>query len=529
MKKALLILLFILFIPFTVKAESNYLYDVIKSNESYKYLEYTGEHEDSLIKDGNKKIYYWHYSNYNYPSTFNNNVIFGNFCWLIVRTTDTGGVKIIYNGVPKNQKCIDDYREGITSYSKAIGSTSFNSKYNSPAYLGYMYNPDNIFAISYNESPNSGSLYGKSVTYNNGKYKLVNTSNVYDAEHHYTCNTESDTCEKVYYYYNFTESKALELSNGKNFEEALSETLNSENVNKVDSSAKEKVDTWYSNNMTEYTKYLEDVIFCNDRTINLYLNNNQQDYNIYVGKKDSLKCDNITDKFSISNDKAKLNYPVGLLTYYEASMSGTAKTTYLHTGIGNWLMTPGCFACEHGTAESSYIFSAGYIDQYKYVYESVASVRPVVSLRPNIKYVSGNGTQEKPYIIDYEFHKLFVLDSNETNEYSINVEDKNNIFEGDLVSIKFTPEGGFTVDNIEIKDGNNNIIEYRKTNKDNEFEFVMPDSDVTIKPSYRKIDLNNVPDILENPNTGDKLLIILLLIITILGIGTLIKKEKNLD
>ena len=32
----------------------------------------------------------------------NNHVKFANFCWKIVRTTDTGGVKLIYDGVPKN-------------------------------------------------------------------------------------------------------------------------------------------------------------------------------------------------------------------------------------------------------------------------------------------------------------------------------------------------------------------------------------------------------------------------------------------
>ena len=37
----------------------------------------------------------------------NNNIVFANFCWKIVRTTSTGGVKLIYNGVPT------DYDEGI--------------------------------------------------------------------------------------------------------------------------------------------------------------------------------------------------------------------------------------------------------------------------------------------------------------------------------------------------------------------------------------------------------------------------------
>ena len=33
----------------------------------------------------------------------NNNVIFGNLCWQIVRTTDTGGIKVIYNGEPSKK------------------------------------------------------------------------------------------------------------------------------------------------------------------------------------------------------------------------------------------------------------------------------------------------------------------------------------------------------------------------------------------------------------------------------------------
>ena len=35
----------------------------------------------------------------------NNNVIFANFCWKIIRTTNTGGVKLIYNGTPSNGVC----------------------------------------------------------------------------------------------------------------------------------------------------------------------------------------------------------------------------------------------------------------------------------------------------------------------------------------------------------------------------------------------------------------------------------------
>ena len=33
------------------------------------------------------------------------NVIFGGFCWQVIRTTETGGTKVLYNGIPTNGKC----------------------------------------------------------------------------------------------------------------------------------------------------------------------------------------------------------------------------------------------------------------------------------------------------------------------------------------------------------------------------------------------------------------------------------------
>ena len=33
------------------------------------------------------------------------NVIFGNYCWQVIRTTETGGLKMVYNGEPVDNKC----------------------------------------------------------------------------------------------------------------------------------------------------------------------------------------------------------------------------------------------------------------------------------------------------------------------------------------------------------------------------------------------------------------------------------------
>jgi len=54
----------------------------------------------------------------------NNNVKFAGFCWKIVRTTETGGVKIIYNGSPDSSgKCTN-----TTGEATQIGTSAFNTE-----------------------------------------------------------------------------------------------------------------------------------------------------------------------------------------------------------------------------------------------------------------------------------------------------------------------------------------------------------------------------------------------------------------
>ena len=64
----------------------------------------------------------------------NNNVKFANFCWKIVRTTETGGVKLIYNGEPNaSGQCIAKGR------STVLSDSAFNESRNDNAFVGYMY------------------------------------------------------------------------------------------------------------------------------------------------------------------------------------------------------------------------------------------------------------------------------------------------------------------------------------------------------------------------------------------------------
>ena len=65
----------------------------------------------------------------------NNNVYFAGFYWQIVRINGDGSIRLMYNGTEKN----------ATSTKQSINNRTyqFNSNYNDPAYVGYMYgNPD---------------------------------------------------------------------------------------------------------------------------------------------------------------------------------------------------------------------------------------------------------------------------------------------------------------------------------------------------------------------------------------------------
>ena len=65
----------------------------------------------------------------------NNNVLFANLCWKIVRTTETGGVKLIYNGAPSSEGTCSN-----TGTSSQLSSTSaFNTSYTNAADVRYIY------------------------------------------------------------------------------------------------------------------------------------------------------------------------------------------------------------------------------------------------------------------------------------------------------------------------------------------------------------------------------------------------------
>ena len=385
------------FLYFDYKEDKS-LYRTIKkraqTDTTYLAL-YTGEGANTYANP----VYYYK------GNVQNNNVLFAGFCWKIVRTTETGGVKIVYNGVQKNGSCNN------TETDSQIGKSAFNSSYISPAYVGYMYNT--VYPYSSKAIYSSNIVFGNSFTYNNGTYTLTNTKTVatwrsgYNTinNNHYTCMTTGTTCSSIYYVYftNVSSTWYITLTNGKSVNDALNEMLYANDVNKNDSTIKKYIDSWYENNLASYEDKLEDTVFCNDRSISK-LNGwdpnggstiSYLQFKNYNRSNQSLVCANETDSFSVSNLKAKLNYPIGLLSVPELSLSGYGSSHYLNNGNFVWLASPSDFGDSYyalvvGASTSG--FSRSYVN-------GSAGVRPSVSLKPNTYFSSGDGSFTNPFVI----------------------------------------------------------------------------------------------------------------------------------
>ena len=351
----------------------------------------------------------------------NNNVLFAGFCWKIIRTTDTGGVKMIYNGTPSNNQCTN-----TTGTATQIGTSAF-SNWGSAADAGYMYGTRYVSSVKDMSSVTDAYYYGNDITYSNGKYTLVDTMTSTSwlndkakiaKKYHYTCLSTSNTCTNVYYinwYGNDEDYKNniyyITLTGGKNISDAKMEMFTNTNNSKI----KTVIDNWYKTNMTSYTSKLEDTVYCNDRTIisGPLKSKDEDSSSQYWTKfgtryrlssdKPSLECNNVADKFTVSDSigNGKLTYPVGLITADEITYAGAKSwvnntSYYLYTNQNWWSGSPGYFY-----ALNAYVWdvkSAGY---FSYNYLDVSyGVRPVVSLAATNQISSGSGSSIDPYRVD---------------------------------------------------------------------------------------------------------------------------------
>ncbi len=262
--------------------------------------------------------------------------------------------------------------------------------------------------------------FGESVEYKDGIYTLTgDIQDIWDVinsnernkinSHHYTCFSDEISCSDVKYVYNYNNFNGptfvyVTLSNVDNIESAINNMLKRNDdeykLNAKDSRIKKAIELWYEKTIYDnFDSYIEDTIYCNDRSIFELNGWDSQNGNIYntglthngYNAIQNLKCPNEVDSFSTLNSEARLKYKIGMATRPELEIVGYRNLK----AFGNdssyyYLMTP---------------FSAGSsarVDQYGNISSSGSetNIRPVISLRPDIEYVSGDGSLEHPYLVD---------------------------------------------------------------------------------------------------------------------------------
>ena len=483
-----------------IGANGQTLYSVLENEALNGTLakKYTGSHKDSYTASPNKEIYHFYASSSDNDSANlilnKNNVLFANHCWQMMRTTDTGGVKLLYNGIPENGMCnknrsshhgfmsasyetfsgtnyyyadsyvynestrkyklsgnifsstwsedanlvgkytcesadrnaecsyltlIVNYHSNSQGYTFSIGNTvgyafiggiPYNKTANDVTSVGYMYN--DRYGITGTSGSFSSAYHGKSFKYENGKYHLIDYKKITSAAelntYRYMCpgGGNSTSCTNLGYaflYYGGTTHYMLFYDGFGNSKIALDNMLK---TNKYDSNVKIVVDKWYEENLLSYSSYIEDTIYCNDRTPTNFestgWNPNGGSVSEYLEfstySDTNLKCESDTDSFSLSNPNAKLKYPIALATLQEFNL--LKNTNLYNVGSRYRLMTPNEYTGWEDYRASVYIIGFyGSITGNDDMGDSIG-VRPVISLKPGVTYLSGDGSVSNPYKIN---------------------------------------------------------------------------------------------------------------------------------
>lgn len=242
-------------------------------------------------------------------------------------------------------------------------------------------------------------------------FKILRTDENMGLRLVYSGNYENNSCnfDKVLDVSSFNDNNNYNAYVGFMYGSASSNNYIDEHKNINSSKIKTFLDNWYINNLSKYSNIISDSYYCNNRkTSNFKYNstlygtsgyaNNNTGYASFKGlsidSAPTLKCYNVSDRFSINlkNGNNALNYPVGLLTADEVSILG--NNSYLNTNNDYWTMTPAYY---NGAYSYNYIVSKGKLIP-KNVSEKYA-VRPVITLKSDVKYTSGDGSIKTPYII----------------------------------------------------------------------------------------------------------------------------------
>lgn len=262
----------------------------------------------------------------------NNNVYFAGFYWQIVRINGDGSIRLMYNGTEKN----------ATSTKQSINNRpyQFNSKYNNPAYVGYMYgNPDGTTFDEVHTNTASSTIKIAVDSW----YK----TNIEDKGYSGYISTTIGFCGDRSLYSN-SDGDGVQINKNTYF----------------------GAYGRYINNIAQFT--------CPEPNRDLYT----------------------VSSSSLGNKT--LTYPVGLITYDEMVFAGIDgrhinKLSWIYSMFHTWTMSPSTFDAGNGAGGEFNETSVGALSLNTITSERNA--RPVINLKSDTLITGGIGTVNEPYVI----------------------------------------------------------------------------------------------------------------------------------
>ena len=334
------------------------LYNMIKNNaDTTTTIDYsirsgaTGKETNGIYTttatEGNEPVYYYRGD----ADKVNNNIIFNNMCWKIIRTTETDGIKLMYNGIPTDGKCEN------TGDKTQIGTSKFNENYNDNTYVGYMYG--------------------------------IAGSSIYEETHENTNDSTIKTYIDNWYAQNFDETTTSKLEDTVFCNDRSTKAYDATTIG--DASLSSYGDLGYGKNATFYGSAHRASYYSKNPT-------------------PSLICVNQNDKFTVNskNGNGKLTYPVGLITADETLLAGYNTyssnsndykdlSNYLSTGNDYWTFSP-VYLQADAVSYTAFVYSPGFLSNGRANY--ARGVRPVISLKSgSLIEPVGDGTATNPYLV----------------------------------------------------------------------------------------------------------------------------------
>ena len=198
-------------------------------------------------------------------------------------------------------------------------------------------------------------------------------------------------------------------------------SYSSTHANTNNSTIKDVLDSWYQSNLSSYANSIDgNAGFCGNRTPSTSIDSidnfggtgtTTTYYGGYVrlyGQSNGVptfECANNSDLYTTrgsSQGNKALTNPIGLISMDEVWYAGgfgdiANQSYYLYTNQNYWTMSSAWYDYNYGYADVFAVYSSGSLSDWGV--GNILGVRPVINLKADIQFISGDGTSSNPYII----------------------------------------------------------------------------------------------------------------------------------